>query len=112
MDFIFQNPDGWDRAVSVSTQVCQKVFGVDRYPEIYDKAAALLYFLNLDHLMIEGNKRFAMTATEVFIKKNGYSWNLSLEEYVWIAVTIADEEKRPPLDEVREWMKGKIYKLS
>lgn len=61
--------------------------------------------------MVEGNKRFAMTATEVFLRKNGFGWNLSLDEYVWIAVTIADEERRPTLEEVQEWVKGKIYKI-
>jgi death on curing protein len=94
--------------LSVIQQVSQKFFGVDRYPEIHDKAAALLYFLNLDHLMIEGNKRFAMTAAEVFLKKNGFVWELSTEEYVSIALKIADNRTRPSLQEVCEWMKSKV----
>ena len=111
LDFVFQCPDGEDSVVGVIAVVLEPVFGIDRYPEIHDKAAAILDFLILDHLMVEGNKRFAMATTEVFLKNNGYGWNLTKAEYVEIAVKIADPVNRMSLDEVRRWMAGKIYNL-
>ena len=35
-----------------------------------DKAAALHYFLNRNHPYVDGNKRFAVTATDVFLYVN------------------------------------------
>lgn len=58
--------------------------------------------------MIDGNKRFAMTVAEVFLKKNGFVLELSTEEYVSIALKIADNRTRPSLQEVCEWVKSKI----
>ena len=110
IDFVFQYYDGKERVLSVAQQVCQEIFGIDRYPEIYQKAAALLYFLILDHFMVDGNKRFSMVLTELFLKKNGYIWRLPLEEYISMATTIADRNKRPTLEEVQKLMEKKIYK--
>ena len=63
-----------------------------------------MYHLVLDHHMVDGNKRFAMLATHLFLRKNGYEWQLSKEEYVRRAITIADQTTRPTLEELRQWM--------
>lgn len=112
IDFNFQHSDGKERVLSVAQQVCQEIFGVERYPEIHQKAAALLYYLILDHLMIDGNKRFSMVLTEFFLKKNGYVWRVPLLEYVSIATTIADNDTRPTLEQLQQWMRKKIYKMN
>lgn len=108
---MFQYADGKERVIGVIEIVCANFFGVEYYPEIYDKAAAILYYLILDHLMVEGNKRFAMATTEVFLRQHGYGWRLSVDEYVEVAVRIADERTRPPLDSVRQWMASRVYRL-
>ena len=47
-------------------------FGMDAYPDLVSKAAALLHSLILNHAFIDGNKRTAALATLVFANLNGY----------------------------------------
>lgn len=62
--------------------------------------------------MIDGNKRFAVTVVEVFLKKNSFVWELSNEEYISISLEIAGNRTRPSLQEVCEWMRSKIRPAS
>lgn len=45
-------------------------FGDDAYPNLTDKAAALLHSLSHNHAFVDGNKRTATLATVLFLKKN------------------------------------------
>ena len=47
------------------------VFGEDAYPTIHEKAAALLQSLATNHALIDGNKRTAFVAVELFLALNG-----------------------------------------
>ncbi len=47
------------------------VMGVDAYPEIWEKAAALLQSLVKNHPLVDGNKRLGWLATAVFLEING-----------------------------------------
>ena len=47
-------------------------FGVDAYPDLASKAAALLHSLVLNHAFVDGNKRTAVLSTLVFPDLNGY----------------------------------------
>ena len=47
-------------------------FGVDAYPDLASKAAALLHSLVLNHAFVDGNKRTAVLSTLVFLDLNGY----------------------------------------
>lgn len=46
-------------------------FGVDPYPTLVEKAAALLHSLTTSHPFVDGNKRVAFATTDVFLKLNG-----------------------------------------
>lgn len=46
-------------------------FGVDAYPDIWTKAAALLQSIVKDHPLVDGNKRLGWVATAVFLELNG-----------------------------------------
>ncbi len=46
------------------------VLGQDAYPELLEKAAALLHSLARNHPLVDGNKRLAWLATWVFLAKN------------------------------------------
>ncbi|MCD8489423.1 MAG: type II toxin-antitoxin system death-on-curing family toxin [Desertifilum sp.] len=54
--------------------------GEDLYPRLVDKAAALGFSLTMNHPFIDGNKRTAHAAMEVFLVLNGYEINASLDE--------------------------------
>jgi death-on-curing protein len=44
---------------------------VEAYPGLFEKAAALLHSLLLNHPFIDGNKRTAWLSTAVFLAANG-----------------------------------------
>lgn len=48
------------------------VFGEDAYPNIHEKAAALLQSLAANHPLLDGNKRTAFVATALFYGLNGH----------------------------------------
>ncbi len=45
-------------------------FGHEAYPDLWDKAAALLHSLCMNHALIDGNKRLAWAAARVFLALN------------------------------------------
>src|SRR6267142_6055200 len=47
------------------------VFGHDAYQDLHVKAAALLHSLCRNHALVDGNKRLAWTACQVFLGLNG-----------------------------------------
>lgn len=47
------------------------VFGLDAYPTVFEKAAALLHSLARNHALIDGNKRTAWAAAWLFLGYNG-----------------------------------------
>ena len=47
------------------------VFGVDAYPDVWAKAAALLQSLARNHALIDGNKRTAWASAWTFLHING-----------------------------------------
>lgn len=54
------------------------VYGVDAYPTLAGKAAALLHSLVANHALVDGNKRLGWLATVVFLDLNG--WDVMLED--------------------------------
>lgn len=46
-------------------------FGVDAYPDLFTKAAALLHSLARNHALVDGNKRTAWAAAWTFLYLNG-----------------------------------------
>ena len=54
--------------------------GEDLYPDIFQKAAALMESLIKNHPFIDGNKRTAISSTGLFLRINGYSLETSQKE--------------------------------
>ncbi|MCV7281711.1 Fic family protein [Mycolicibacterium flavescens] len=50
-------------------------FGVDAYPGLFTKAAALLQSLARNYALVDGNKRIAWAATWTFLYINGVELN-------------------------------------
>ncbi|RKN07826.1 type II toxin-antitoxin system death-on-curing family toxin [Streptomyces radicis] len=48
-----------------------EMFGVAAYPDLFEKAAALLQSLAVNHPLVDGNKRTAWMCTVVFLDLNG-----------------------------------------
>jgi len=47
------------------------VFGEDAYPSLFEKAAALLHSICKNRALVDGNKRLAWLATDVFLRIDG-----------------------------------------
>ncbi|GAA2720627.1 type II toxin-antitoxin system death-on-curing family toxin [Actinocorallia aurantiaca] len=47
------------------------VFGGDAYPDLWEKAAALMHSVVLGHPLVDGNKRLCWAAAVAFLEDNG-----------------------------------------
>lgn len=56
---------------SAAARPMLRAFGTEAYPELLDKAAALMHSLAAHHLFFDGNKRAATRVTRVFLERNG-----------------------------------------
>jgi death-on-curing protein len=64
--------------------------GVDLYPTIPDKAAALGFSLACNHGYEDGNKRIGHAALELFLVLNGYEIDASIDEQETLFLRLAD----------------------
>jgi death-on-curing protein len=75
--------------------------GKDLYPDLFQKAAALMESLAQNHPFVDGNKRTAITSTSLFLLRNGRSLqttNAELERFTFHVVN-----DHPPLKEIAAW---------
>ena len=64
--------------------------GEDLHPELVQKAAALGFSLTLNHPFIDGNKRVAHAAMEVFLVLNGFELAAPIDEQERLMLDLAD----------------------
>src|SRR5579859_8153581 len=76
----------------------QEVFGVEQYPDIYQKAAVYIRNLIGDHPFVDGNKRTAVTATGIFLSRNGLKLTATPKQLEDFAIHIAT--KKPEISEI------------
>ncbi|MFD7612187.1 type II toxin-antitoxin system death-on-curing family toxin [Streptomyces sp. NPDC059828] len=55
------------------------VFGQDAYPDVWQKAAALMESLARNHALVDGNKRLSWYATWVFLHMNGHPLDVQFD---------------------------------
>ncbi len=83
--------------------------GEDLYPDIYQKAGALIQSIVKNHPFIDGNKRAGFTSAYTFLKINGLSLTASEKEAVKCMVNVAN--KNLSVDEIASWLKTNCEKL-
>ena len=66
--------------------------GEDLYPELAEKAAALLHSLVMNHPFVDGNKRVGAMAAELFLVVNGVDLTASDEDFIELALAAARGE--------------------
>ena len=64
--------------------------GLDLHPTIVQKAAALVFSLTLNHPFVDGNKRVAHAAMEVFLVLNGVELVGTVDEQERLMLDLAD----------------------
>jgi len=77
------------RLESSIQQIRQSAEGKDLYPNLEEKAAALCYFLVLNHPFSDGNKRIGHAAMELFLNLNGKEIEADVEEQEKIMFDLA-----------------------
>ena len=91
---------------SAVAQPQQSFSGIDLYEGLVDKAAALAFFLALNHPFIDGNKRVAYTAMEVFLVLNGYEVVTSVDDSESTFLDLA--AGRLTRQQLTEWLRQRI----
>ena len=80
-------------------------FGVDAYPDIWTKAAALLQSIVGNHPLVDGNKRLGWLATAVFLEVNGVSITAAPNDDVYrLVLRVASES--PDVEEIATWLRA------
>ncbi|RDI54356.1 type II toxin-antitoxin system death-on-curing family toxin [Nocardia mexicana] len=69
---------------SAAARPATVTFGVDPYPSLPEKAAALLHSLTTSHPFVDGNKRIAFVATDVFLQLNGMCFDPAAEDELFV----------------------------
>ena len=86
---------------AIATQT-QNVFGKELYPEVIDKAAALIRGIIGDHAFIDGNKRTAMLAGLTLLEMNRVKFEAESGEIEKFAIRVAVERLDVP--EIIRWI--------
>ena len=80
--------------------------GHELYPDIFSKAAALMESLARNHPFLDGNKRTAITSTDLFLGMNGLRLEASQKELVRFALDMAVGKLSD--SEAVEWLKKHV----
>ena len=80
--------------------------GEDLYPRLTQKAAALAYSLCMNHPFVDGNKRVAHAAMEIFLVLNGFEISASIDEQEKMFLDLASG--RLSRDELVVWLDSNI----
>ncbi|MCC7334491.1 MAG: type II toxin-antitoxin system death-on-curing family toxin [Pirellulaceae bacterium] len=74
--------------------------GVELYPTLAEKAAALCFSLVMNHPFVDGNKRIGHAAMETFLVMNGFEINADVDDSESIILRLAAGElERTPFTE-------------
>ena len=85
------------------------LFGFDKYPSVFQKAAMLIYFFIKGHCFVDGNKRVGIQAAIVFLDVNGFEDKLDDAEGYQKAMEIAsssisEDNRDSYIDQLAEWL--------
>jgi death-on-curing protein len=80
--------------------------GKELYPSLAEKAAALCYSLINNHPFVDGNKRIAHAAMEVFLVMNGYEIEAAIDEQEKIMLKLASSKMER--SDFLDWLKDNI----
>ena len=82
---------------------------IDLYISVFDKAAALLESLILNHAFVDGNKRTAYVSCARFLYINGYILNLEHREIVKFVLRV--EKEKTSIREISKILKENSKKI-
>ena len=78
--------------------------GVDLYPDLPTKAAALFESLVCNHPFVDGNKRTAVAVVEAFLEVNGVEFGPSDDEFERFTIGVAKSNYKT--EEIAAWFRA------
>lgn len=81
------------------------VFGVDAYPTLHVKAAALLHSIVGNHALIDGNKRLGLASVIGFLGMNGWRLTMSEDEAFHLVMNAA-AGRLDDVESIAEYLKA------
>lgn len=85
--------------------------GTGYYRDIAEMAAALFESLIMNHPFVDGNKRVAFFATDVFLRLNGWKLEVDPDEAHEFLVGLL-EEGRCDYEHLLPWIRGSLRRVS
>jgi len=82
------------------------VFGLEAYPDLNSKAAALLDGINRAHALEDGNKRLSWLLTVLFYERNGLDLCASADDGEEFVLGVADAHLE--LADIAAWLDAHI----
>jgi death on curing protein len=80
------------------------------YDSVEEEAAALMESLGMNHGFIDGNKRIAFTAADVFLRRNGFYIEVASDEgHRFIEGSLERQEFR--FGKILEWIRGHARRI-
>lgn len=80
-------------------------FYQDLHETVFDKAAALMRSLSLDHPFNDGNKRTSLVITAVFLLEHAYGFKEEVEDDEIVDFCIAIAEGKKDVLEIANWLR-------
>jgi len=75
------------------------------YDSVEEEAAALMESLGMNHGFLDGNKRIAFTAADVFLRRNGFYFEVAADEgHRFIEGSLERREFR--FAKILDWIRG------
>lgn len=84
--------------------------GVDLYPTLSEKAAALLHSVISNHPFVDGNKRTGFTAMDVFLRLNGFQLTTGEDEKYDFVISVATGTI--PFSKMTDWIAQRLETIS
>src|SRR5580700_5718041 len=80
------------------------------YESVEEEAAALMESLGMNHGFIDGNKRIAFTAADVFLRRNGFYLEVNvIEGHEFIEGSLAKQEFK--FGKILQWIRDHIKRI-
>lgn len=94
---------------SAVSQPRVSIAGSDAYPTLIEKAAALGYSLIRNHGFVDGNKRIAHAAMEIFRMLNGMELSATVDDQEHFILSLAAGDV--PREALVEWLRSHAVNL-
>jgi death-on-curing protein len=104
----FGGSDGVRDMGSLESAVARPQSGY--YKDVIESAAALFESLAINHPFIDGNKRVAFAATDVFLRINGYRFTLNSKE-IYASMTKFFDTGTFKLATIEPWLRKSVSAL-